>query len=71
MKLAAVNYQVLDLKMAPCVLLNTLSVANIAGNGVSMEHWQKYTDRENGSARRETRSVPLCPLQLSFSMALN
>ena len=54
MKLAAVNYQVLGLKMVPCVLLNTLSVANIADNGVSMEHWQKYTDRGNRSARRKT-----------------
>lgn len=55
MKLAAVNYQVLDQKMVPCVLLNTLSVANIADNGVSVEHWQKYTDKGNRSARRETR----------------
>jgi hypothetical protein len=55
MKLAAIIYQVLDLTMVPCVLLNTLSVANIAGNGVSMEHWHKYTERENRSARRKTR----------------
>jgi len=54
MKLAAVNYQTLDLKIVPCVLLNTLSVANIADNGVSKEHWQKYTDRANRSARIKT-----------------
>jgi hypothetical protein len=53
MKLTAVNYQALDLKMIPGVLLNTLSVANIANNGVSMEHWQKYTDRGNRSARKK------------------
>jgi hypothetical protein len=55
MKLAARNCQVLDLKMVSCVLLNTLSVANIACNGVSMEQWQKYTDRGNQSLRRKTR----------------
>jgi hypothetical protein len=47
MKLAAVNYRALDLKMVSCVLLNTLSVANIADSGVDMVQWQKYTDRAN------------------------
>ena len=55
MKLTAVNYHVLDMKMAPCVLLNTLSVANVADNVFSMEHWQYYTGRGNPSARRKPR----------------
>jgi hypothetical protein len=46
MKFAAVNYQVLDLKMVIRVLLNTLSVANVADNGVSMKHWQKYAGKQ-------------------------
>jgi hypothetical protein len=40
--------------MVFCLLLNTLSVANIADKGVSMEHWQKYSDRGKSSARRKT-----------------
>ena len=39
--------------MVPYVLLITLLVANIADNEVSMELWQKYTDRGNRSARRK------------------
>jgi hypothetical protein len=30
--------------MVLCVLLNTLSVANITDNEVGIEQWQKYTD---------------------------
>jgi len=71
MKLAAVNYQVLDMKMVPCVLLITLSGANIADNGVSMEHWQKYTDRENRSSRKETRFSATLSTTIIISLALD
>jgi hypothetical protein len=71
MILAAVKYQVLYLKMVPCVLLNTLSVSNVDDNGIRMEHWQKYTDRGNRSARRKPRFSATLSTTILFVMALD
>jgi hypothetical protein len=71
MQLTSVSYQVLDLKVVPCALLNTLSVANIADNGVSMEHWQNILTGETEVLGENPVSMPLFPLQMSFAMALD